>query len=333
MVRFRYLLPLTFLLTACTVAMPDTAPSFVPPEPLDPSVAAPPEMAPEPPPESLPETKVAQAAKPEAQAPKRRRAAPAPTPPKEGEPPMPADLDRQPVEELVIRPDDVTGYWVLVTPRIVDVDTGLFSGIHIRYGGEMSRRNICWLQQSGKSVSAVCAAGAILKSGEGSVGSDGLSMRWWLGAATANFDGKFVDSDKIDGGFSGGVAGLSVTGDVPAALDRLDLSKLPPEPDRPSAALIKAVWEDVRQGHLAEGRYEGSAVKRVNQGMSKELAAETPQQMLYLGRIVVHWRKDQREILQDVYQVTTESGLQLCRVGANDKGQVSDFNCSSRKKN
>lgn len=315
--RFWSVLPIILLLSACAVSMPDTAPSFTPPEPLDPSVAAPPEMLPEPPKVVQAETSAPKAAKP-------RRAAP---PAKSAEPPMPADLSEAPIEELVIRPDDLTGYWVLIAPRIVDVDVGLFSGVHIRYGGEMGRRNICWLQQEGKSVSALCASGTVLKTGSGSVDPDGLSMRWWIGAATTNFSGKFTEAGKITGGFSGGVAGISVTGDVPAALTRLDLANVPPEPDRPSAALIKAVWDDVRQGHLTEGRYEGSAPKRVDQGMPKEIAAETPRSLLYLGRIVVRWRKEQRETLQDVYQVTTEAGRRLCRVAPNDKGQVIDFAC------
>lgn len=328
MIRFASFLPI-LLLCACTVAMPDAAPSFTPPEPLDPSVAAPPEMLPEPPPKVV----QAEASAPEPAA-KTRRVAPPPRP-KTGEPPVPGDLAQQPIEELVIRPDDLTGYWVLIAPRIVDVDIGLFSGVHIRYGGEMGRRNICWLEQSGKSVSVLCASGTVLKSGSGSVEADGLSMRWWMGAATANFSGKFTEAEKITGGFSGGVAGVSVTGDVPASLYRLDPSNPPPEPDRPSAALIKGVWEDVRQGHLTEGRYEGSAPKRVNQGMPKEIATETPQSMLYLGRIVVRWRKEQRETLQDVYQVTTETGRKLCRVAPNDKGQVIDFACQAidHKKN
>ena len=325
MIRLAFLVPIALLLTACTVPLPDTSPSLDPPAPLDPSVAAPPGMLPEAPKVATAEPAPA----PLAKAPKPHRAAPPPPPPKSDEPPVPADLGKQPIEELVIRPEDLTGYWVLIAPRIVDVDVGLFSGVHIRYGGEMGRRNICWLEQSGKSVSALCAAGAVLKSGSGSVDADGVSMRWWVGAATANFSGKFTEAEKIDGGFSGGVVGLSVTGDVPASLYRLDMSGLPAEPDRPSAALIRGVWEDVRRGHLTEGRYEGSAPKRVNQGMPKEIADETPGDMLYLGRIVVRWRQEQRETLQDVYQVTTETGPKLCRVAPNDKGQVIDFACQA----
>lgn len=325
MVRPAFLLPLLLALASCTVALPAAAPVVATDKPLDPSVAAPPEMAPEPP----PPPKVTQA-EPSKVAKPRRVATPAPQPqPESGEPPVPADLAEAPVEELVIRPDDLTGYWVLIAPRIVDVDVGLFSGVHIRYGGEMGRRNICWLEQKNRSVSALCAAGTVLKSGSGSLDADVLSMRWWMGAATANFSGKFTEAGKISGGFSGGVVGVSVTGDVPASLYRLDLAHPPPEPDRSSAALIKEVWQDVRQGHLTEGRYEGSAPKRVHQGMPREIAAETPQSLLYLGRIVVRWRKEQRETLQDVYQVTTESGRVLCRMAPNEKGQVIDFACQA----
>ena len=320
MVRFGCFLSL-LLLTACAVPMPEAAP---PPEPP----AAP-----------AGETPVAQAEAPAASpapgqpdAPKAKvlrsapAAAPAPPPP-----PPPAELDHQPVEELVIRPGSVTGFWRLTASKLIDLDVGLFSGVHIRYGGEVLDRNICWLQQKGHSLDAVCASAYVLKNAEGSVDDDGVTMRWWMGAANIIFSGKFADADRVTGGFSGGVAGLSVTGDVPATLNRLPTPQPPPAgaPERPSAALIRMVWEDVRRGALTEGRYEGSAVKRVNQGLSKGMAAEAPRQMIYLGQILIRWRKEQRELLQDVYLVQTDAGRRLCRVSANPQGQVVDFNCQA----
>jgi hypothetical protein len=231
----------------------------------------------------------------------------------------------------VIRPGGVTGFWRLTANRLIDLDIGLFSGIHIRYGGELRDRNICWLQQKGRSFEALCAAGNALHKGEGTVEDDGVTMRWWAGAANIIFAGKFADADRLNGGFSGGVVGISVTGDVPASMTRLPEPAPPPAdaPERPSAALIRMVWEDVRKGALSEGRYEGSAPKRVEQGMSKPMAAETIGQMIYLGEILTRWRKEQRELLQDVYLVRTGAGRRLCRVSANQQNQVVDFNCVS----
>jgi hypothetical protein len=313
------------LLTACAVPLAEAPPP--------PGESAPEMLAPAPAEEQAASDTPRQSggAQPETPKPKPRRSAPVTTaassaPPP---PPPPADLDRQPIEELVIRPDSVTGFWRLTAARTIDVDVGLFSGVHIRYGGEIRDRNICWFEQKGHSFDASCASGGALKSAEGSVNDEGLSMRWWVGAATINFSGKFTDAERVQGGFSGGVVGVSVTGDVPATLTKLP-APVPPAadaPERPSAALIRMVWEDVRKGALTEGRYEGSAVKRVNQGMSKEIAAETPQQMIYLGEILTRWRKEQRELLQDVYLVRTGAGRRLCRVSANPQGQVVDFNC------
>jgi hypothetical protein len=329
MVRLSYLTFLLPMLTACTarLATLEGPPARgVVAELLEPLPVVAPEgeaAQAKPPPTALPSP---------AKSKPRRAAAPAAAPvsqPLQSEPPLPPDLDTQPVEELVVRADSLTGYWMLIAPRIVDVDVGLFSGIQIRYGGEMGDRNICWLDQKGKSVSALCAAGVVLKSGDGSVDQDGISLRWWMGPGTANFSGKFNQAGEIRGGFSGGVIGMSLTGDVPAGMRRIDLPNPASAPNRPSADLIKAVWEDVRQGHLTEGRYEGSAVKRVNQGLTPEIAAEAPKSMLFLGRILVHWRKEQRETVQDVYQVTTDSGPKLCRVAANEQGQVVDFGCKA----
>ncbi len=322
MVRFSGLI-LAMLLVGCAVPIPEPA---VPPAPPEARAAVMP--AEETPVAREPQADVSAPAVPgEAAKPKPRRSAAASAPP----PPPPADLDKQPIEELVIRPGSVTGFWRLVASRTIDLDVGLFSGIHIRYGGEIRDRNICWLQQKGHSLDAICASAYVLKGAEGSVDDDGLTMRWWVGAANIIFSGKFTDADTLSGGFSGGVVGMSVTGDVPATLVRLPA----PQPsaadaqERPSAALVRLVWEDVRRGSLTEGRYEGSGVKRVNQGLSKEMAAETPGQMIYLGEILIRWRKEQRETLQDVYLVQTGAGRRLCRVAANAQGQVIDFSCQS----
>jgi len=306
------LLPI-LLLTACAVPIPEAPPpSSSEPVPVvaEEQAAAPVQAASADPVQS------------EAARPKARHSAPvAPA-----TPPPPADLDRQPIEELVIRPGSVTGFWRLTAARIIDVDIGLFSGVHIRYGGEVRDRNICWFEQKGHSFGASCASGGALKSAEGSVDDEGLSMRWWVGAATINFSGKFTDAERVQGGFSGGVIGVSVTGDVPAMLTKLPAPS-GDQQERASAALIRMVWEDVRRGVLTEGRYEGIAVKRINQGMSREMAAETPRQMIYLGEILTRWRKEQRELLQDVYLVQTGAGRRMCRVSANPQGQVVDFNC------
>lgn len=311
-------------LSGCAVPMPEPAPSALP----DASVAAPSEDAPRAREDPTATPAATATAEPGAAKSKPRRTAPAAAP-SAPPPPVPADLDRQPIEELVIKPGSVTGFWRLTASKLIDLDVGLFSGIHIRYGGEIRDRNICWLQQKGHSLDAICASAYVLKNAEGSVDDDGVTMRWWMGAANIIFSGKFTDADRVAGGFSGGVVGLSVTGDVPATLTRLPTPPPPPAdaPERPSAALIRMVWEDVRKGALTEGRYEGSAPKRVNQGLSKEMAAETPRQMIYLGEILIRWRKEQRELNQDVYLVQTGAGRRLCRISANPQGQVVDFSC------
>jgi len=319
MVRWLRFLPL-LMVTACAVPIPDAAPPPVPDAPAQTAEVSPAQAG--------GDTAAPSVAMPAAPARSKARRAPAPVPGGPA-PPVPSDLDKQPVEELVIRPASMTGYWKLAAARTIDVDIGIFSGVHIRYGGEVRDRNICWLQQSGKSFSALCSSGGALKSAEGSVSDDGVSMRWWVGAATIIFSGKFTDAERVSGGFSGGVVGVSVTGDVPATLTKLDLPESSSESDRPSAVLLRQVWDDVRQGHLTEGRYEGVAVKRVNQGIYKDMAAETPESLLYLGQILVRWRKEQRETVQDVYQAQTASGRKLCRIAENPQGQVVDFNCTA----
>lgn len=327
MVRFLPAAAALLALSACAVpmqepvapppAMPAMATAEVPPA----AEQAAPEAQAAAPAQSMPQAPGAKAAPP------RRPAAPSiPAPPA---PPVPADLDSKPIEEVVVKPADVTGYWRLVTSRNIDLDVGIFSGIHIRYGGEIRDRNICWLQQRRKSLEALCSSGYALKSAEGSVGDDGITMRWWVGAANIIFDGKFIEAEKIAGGFSGGVVGLSVTGDIPATLVRLNPPDAPPAdaPERPTAALMRMVWEDQRRGEKTPGRYDPASAKRIEQGFPREMWSQPIEQMVYLGQILIHWRKEQRETLQDVYQIRTSSGRKMCRLATNDQGQVLDFNC------
>jgi hypothetical protein len=248
-------------------------------------------------------------------------------------PPPPDLLPDQPMEEVVVTPASLTGYWRLTASHSIEVEIGLFSGVQIRYGGEWLDRNICWLQQSGRRLTALCSSGVALKSAEGSVDEDGVTMRWWAGPANIIFSGKLTEAGRIKGGFSGGVVGLKVTGTVPAMLSKLDLpadeGKRVSDPDRPSAALLRGVWEDVGKGRLTEGRYEAAAVKRVDQGLSAETAAAPPQSLIYLGRILIRWRKEQRELAEDVYQVQSGMRRHLCRIGLNEVRQVTDFNCGT----
>jgi hypothetical protein len=259
----------------------------------------------------------------------RRRSIPAPGPVPGVAPPLPSNLADQPIEELVIRPTTMTGFWTLTASHSIDVDIGLFSGIQIRYGGELRDRNICWAQQRGHSLTLQCSSGSAMKIAEGSVDDDGITVRWWAGPATIIFAGKFTESGKISGGFSGGVVGLSVTGNVPASLTKLTPAAPSDAPDRPSAVLLRDVWDDVRSGQWTPGRYEGTAIKRVTDGLSRESAANPPLSYLYLGRILIRWRKEQREMDEDVYLLETAQGRQLCRIASNEQGQVMDFNCGT----
>lgn len=258
----------------------------------------------------------------------RRRSMPVPA----MAPPLPGNLADQPIEELVVRPTTMTGFWRLTASHSIDVEIGLFSGIQIRYGGELRDRNICWAQQRGHSLTLQCSSGSAMKTAEGSVDDDGITVRWWAGPATIIFTGKFTEAGKISGGFSGGVAGLSVTGNVPATLTKLTPTAPSDTPDRPSALLLRSVWDDVRTGQWTPGRYEGTAIKRVTDGLSRESAADPPLSYLYLGRILIRWRKEQREMDEDVYLLETAQGRQLCRIASNEQGQVMDFNCGTLAK-
>lgn len=320
--RLSLLIPLLLLLAGCV------SPA------VDPSLPVPAEQTPPPESGSAPEAAPFGAAAPppmkaEPGIAKVRKSKPRPSsPPPDAAPPMPQDLASQPIDELVIRPTSLTGYWRLTASHSIDVEIGLFSGVQIHYGGELRDRNICWLQQTGRRLEAWCSSGSVLKLAEGSVEDDGVTLRWWSGPANIIFAGKLTEAAHIEGGFSGGVIGLSVTGNVPASLTRLDRPVTGGrDPDRPSAALLRAVWSDVASGQLLESRYDGSGIKRVNQGLTREAAADPPLSLAFLGEILIRWRKEQREFSEDVYQVDGAQGRQLCRIAVTAAQTVADFNC------
>src|SRR5271168_2234186 len=45
-------------------------------------------------------------------------------------PPIPSHLESEPVEEVVVTPTNITGFWRLTAAHSIDVEIGLFSGIH-----------------------------------------------------------------------------------------------------------------------------------------------------------------------------------------------------------
>ena len=138
-------------------------------------------------------------------------------------------------------------------------------GIRLLYSGSAYDRDICWIRQRGESLRATCAAG-FTPSAEGSLDGDRITLRWWAGPATAIFQGTWDEAVTIGGAFTGGLAGTSVTGEIPAILHKV-LPKTGLQ-DRPGTAMMHAVLDDLRGGSLTEGRYEPMANKRLQAAFS-----------------------------------------------------------------
>ena len=229
------------------------------------------------------------------------------------------------IPEILVFADALSGFWAVTASSSIDLEVGLLSGVTIRYSGEARDRDVCRLRRSADTLRATCIAG-FSPDAEGSVDDAHISLRWWSGPATVIFRGDWDWDAGIAGQLTGGMAGLSVTGAIPATLH-----KLAPQPagQRRTAALMQAVLDDLRQGVLTADRYEGIAPKRIAPTLSWAGAGQPWHRLRYLATIHIRWHRWQRETLQDVYAVDSPTDQSLCRIAIGDSGRVVDFACQS----
>jgi len=226
--------------------------------------------------------------------------------------------------EIVVTASGLSGLWGLTAPSSIDIDLGLLSGVRIRYSGDVFDRDICRLSQQQDHLRATCIAG-FTPTASGSVDDVGISLKWWSGPGTVIFGGPWDGGDVIDGRLSGGIAGMSVTGDIPATLHKLTpMSGMPV-----SAGLMDQVFTDLRRGSLSAERYEPAAEKRLRPAFSWRGAKEEGHSLIYLGQIHIRWHRWQAETIQDVYDVQSPSDRSLCRIAVSEHNRVLDFACQS----
>ncbi len=237
----------------------------------------------------------------------------------------PGHAGAEPIPEILIAATGLSGFWAVRASSSIDIEVGLLSGVRIRVSGNEQDRDICRLRQSEGKLRATCIAG-FAPTAEGSLDDETIALRWWLGPATVIFHGRWDQRSEIAGALTGGVAGLSVTGEVPAALRKLRS----PEAASPlSAALMMTVFEDLRRGALSDGPYDGLAAKRLQPAFSWAGAKDVSHHLTYLGRIHIRWHRWQAETVQDVYDVRGPADRSLCRIGLDGQGRVIDFACQS----
>ena len=228
-----------------------------------------------------------------------------------------------PMEVIVVSAPGLSGYWAVNAAQAIDVQLGLFSGVRVVYSSETGDRDICLLRQHGPRLAATCSSG-LSPTAEGAMDGQQVTLRWWNGPANLIFDGSWDEAGTIQGSISGGLAGLSVTGAIPATLRKLAADG---GEDPASAASLRGVLDDLRHGALTEARYEAAGLKRVRPSLAWPGARAASQTLTYLGRIHVRWRKDQPDLPQDVYAVRRSEQLALCRIGLSERGRVVDFGC------
>ncbi|MTJ82983.1 MAG: hypothetical protein F8N37_18520 [Telmatospirillum sp.] len=248
------------------------------------------------------------------------------------------------IPEIVITGHALSGYWAVTASSSIDLDVGLLSGVRIRYSGDARDRDICRIDHQGERLRATCIAG-FAPTARGSAVDGTVTLRWWTGPATVIFRGAWDDLGApflLPGRLTGGIAGLGLTGDIPATMRKI----APPDsgddarddagddtggglPEPPGAARMRSVLEDLRQGRMRPDLYEGIAAKRLEPAFSWVGAKEPRHRLRYLGRIHIRWHRWQRETLQDVYEVTSPTDRSLCRIATGDSGRVVDFACQS----
>ena len=229
--------------------------------------------------------------------------------------------------QTTIAARSLSGFWKVTGPAYVDLDSGLFSGIRITYGGEVTDRNICLIEDRSGDLKAICSAGDD-STASGDADGDDVSLHWWQGPATLIFHGRREGAERLLGTLSGGVVGLSITGGIPVTLTRLTPTPAD-SPEPPGAALVRDVLEDLRDGHLTAGRYGPEAIAHLDPVLKHPPVPEPPLRVSLLGSIHIRWRKKQADKIQDVYRVDTANGGALCRIAVGTTEAVADFDCRS----
>ena len=239
--------------------------------------------------------------------------------------PAPVAADDIPMIHVIAT--GLSGFWAVTASSSIDLEVGLLTGVRIRYSGTAYDRDICRIRYHGDALRAICVAG-FTPTAEGSLDGDRIALRWWAGPATVIFQGNWDGAATINGALSGGMVGLSITGEIPATLH-----KVQPQAaglgDHSSATMIGAVLDDLRRGSLTDGRYEPMANKRLQPAFSWAGAKEPSHSLVHLGQIHIRWHRWQNETIQDVYDVQSPSDHALCRIALSERGRVVDFACQS----
>ncbi len=228
------------------------------------------------------------------------------------------------VDKIEVTGPRFSGYWNVVGPNLIEFKLGLLSGINIIYSGETVVRDICLIQRTDHGFVTICSAGSA-SAGGGSLARDEVRLSWSNGPAELIFTGHWDENDTIAGAFSGGLAGMRVTGHIPATLHKLEPASAPD--GGAHAAVLREVLNDLRQGVLVRQRYEPGAIKRVWRAEQWREAKDAVGSVNYLGVIHVHWQKKQPELLEEVYEVRSGNRLSLCRISFSEHGLVNDFAC------
>jgi hypothetical protein len=257
-------------------------------------------------------------------------AAPAARPAIDAEPPQPlpaAEAAAPAHEEITVVGHSFTGLWKVSSPKRIGMDVGLFSGVHIRYSGEVGDRDLCELRQTGSALDARCLRLARTVSGD--VDGDRITLRSWIGPANLVLKASTAAAGTLAGTIGGGAFGTQLTGGVPVRATRIAAPVA--GGDRPSALLVRAVLADVATGRLTPGRYAPEAAARLEKDLDELRTAEAAlgplRDIAYLDQLLPRHPYDPRERPLEVYRVDYARGSQLCGISPGPPAAVADFIC------
>ncbi|MDE1149526.1 MAG: hypothetical protein PW843_23475 [Azospirillaceae bacterium] len=237
-----------------------------------------------------------------------------------------------PVQEVLVTPLDVSGYWKITARSTFGLAESAF---YKRYENDS---HICRFEQRLTRLLAYCP---LLDSvGEGELDNHHLSLSWSLAGGIAfHVD---AEVEGVPGGelsFTGQAAGrlvglLPITAKVPAQGARFQ----PPAEDTPAAtppslAPLRQALRDWDSGQLTPGLYTPNLLPRLTKLLARpdRAAGRGPlQQLRYLGSIqrALNKKNDpDARVTHDVFEARYEAGTWLCVVHVGDDGKISDFAC------
>lgn len=239
-------------------------------------------------------------------------------------PPAPPAPPGPEMEEVIITPLDISGYWKITARSTFGLGDAEF---YKRYDKDT---HICRFEQRLTRIRAYCPL--LDAVGTGEIIDHTLDLSWDLVSGISfHLHGQVDDDRSFVGEADGRLIGLvGITAHVPASGHRFDPPDAAPAPA--SMAAMRQALRDWDARTVTDSLYTPNIVGRLRKLTAQARGAERGDllSLRYLGSIDRALNKKNApdaRVTHDVYEARYARGAWLCLIHVGDDGRISDFAC------